>query len=111
MGHLGRKDSLEEVQGDIGGQGTGGWIRGESAWRAELNQLRACPLYQKTWRGGSWWRKPLIPALGRQRQVTDCEFGTRSSRKPGEKSKKGRNMTEFIVLSLRSIMGTRLKSS
>ena len=26
--------------------------------------------------GGRWWLTPLIPALGRQRQATVCEFET-----------------------------------
>ena len=27
-----------------------------------------------SWGARQWWRTPLIPALGRQRQVDHCEF-------------------------------------
>ena len=29
---------------------------------------------KRVWAAGQWWRMPLIPALGRQRQADLCEF-------------------------------------
>ena len=41
-------------------------------WNYRKN-TRSCPA-KKNYSGRQWWHMPLIPALGKQRQVDLCEF-------------------------------------
>ena len=44
------------------------WERGEGEGRVREGSREKCGAT------GQWWRTPLIPTLGRQRQVDLCEF-------------------------------------
>jgi hypothetical protein len=50
-------------------QGINGRYRTRRRWDCERAK-EVCILYlEGVWSPGSWWRMPLIPALGRQRQA------------------------------------------